>query len=103
MLREGDIQAALQKVKRGTKAVVTLSDPAPRGSGRLVLLVKPGAWLDAVDAGVTSEDLPPGTRRAASPNGSLPVHVNVIGDRSAFVMPAMWSTVFVAAQPKQTY
>lgn len=42
MLTEAAIQAAIGRVKKGRTATVNLSDPAPRGAGRLVLVVKPG-------------------------------------------------------------
>ena len=42
MLTEGSIQTAVTSVRRGRKASVTISDKAPRGTGRLVLVVKPG-------------------------------------------------------------
>lgn len=42
LLTDATIQAAIQKVKKGRKASINLTDPAPRGSGRLVLIAKPG-------------------------------------------------------------
>ena len=42
LLKDAEIVAAVRDVARGKKASATLSDPAPRGAGRLVLVVKPG-------------------------------------------------------------
>lgn len=42
MLTDAKVSAAVRTVATGRKASATLADPAPRGAGRLVLLVKPG-------------------------------------------------------------
>ncbi len=42
MLTDAKVTAAVRAVSTGRKATTTLADPSPRGSGRLVLLVKPG-------------------------------------------------------------
>ena len=42
MLTEAAIQAAVSRVKKGRKATETLSDDAPKGAGRPVLIIKPG-------------------------------------------------------------
>jgi len=42
MLTEAAIQTEIQKVKKGRKASANLSDAAPRGAGRLILVIKPG-------------------------------------------------------------
>lgn len=42
MLTEAAIQAEIQKVKKGRKASANLADKAPRGAGRLLLIIKPG-------------------------------------------------------------
>lgn len=42
MLTENAIQAGLARVKKGRKATETLADPAPKGAGRLVLVIKQG-------------------------------------------------------------
>lgn len=41
MLTDAAIRAALRKIKTGTKTAITLADAAPRGAGRLLLVVKP--------------------------------------------------------------
>lgn len=41
-ITDADIRKALREVERGTKSSAVLSDAAPRGTGRLVLVVKPG-------------------------------------------------------------
>ena len=42
MLTDAKITATIRAVQGGRKATATLADPAPRGAGRLVLVVKPG-------------------------------------------------------------
>lgn len=42
MLTDAKITAEIRKVNRGAKASAVLSDGAPRGAGRLVLIIKPG-------------------------------------------------------------
>jgi integrase len=41
ILTEPEIRSALRKIKTGNKTAITLSDAAPRGAGRLLLVVKP--------------------------------------------------------------
>ena len=41
MIKDASIKAAMREIKRGKKTAITLSDDAPRGSGRLMLIVKP--------------------------------------------------------------
>lgn len=41
LITDPEIKSALRKIKNGNKTAITLSDPAPRGSGRLLLIVKP--------------------------------------------------------------
>jgi integrase len=42
ILTEAAIARALRDIKKGDKGAIILTDPAPRGSGRLVLKVRPG-------------------------------------------------------------
>ena len=41
ILTEPEIRSALRKIKTGNKTAITLTDSAPRGAGRLLLVVKP--------------------------------------------------------------
>lgn len=42
MISEAGIRSALRKVERGQKTAITLTDPAPKGAGRLAAMVRPG-------------------------------------------------------------
>lgn len=42
MITEAAIRKAIRQVEAGSKTAATLTDPAPRGAGRLALVVKPG-------------------------------------------------------------
>ena len=45
MLTDASITAAIRRVNAGKSASATLADKAPRGAGRLVLVIKPGAAI----------------------------------------------------------
>lgn len=49
MLTDASIRAALREIKKGEKTAITLTDKAPKGAGRLTLVVKPNRaeWYSA--------------------------------------------------------